>query len=139
MALCHSAAEHLTALQMCQTMQTTERGSATRTTAPHTPARRQGAKTRRTPGRTATGRRHASSDTSRSERAAQDRDRKLLLLYAADEPTKFERAAIRWLSRYLEEGKDVSLLKAHLALAALSELRSRDGDPATKLPIELER
>ena len=43
----------------------------------------------------------------------------LVVLYAEVEPAKFERAAVRWLSRYLDEGKDVSLLKAHLALAAL--------------------
>ena len=38
------------------------------------------------------------------------------------EPGKFERAAVRWLGRYLDESEDVSLLKAHLALAALSDL-----------------
>ena len=40
-------------------------------------------------------------------------------------------------SRYLDEGKDVSLLKAHLAVAALSELRSGEGDAAAKLLTEL--
>ena len=38
----------------------------------------------------------------------------LVLLYAAYEPAKLERAALRWFSRYLDEGKDVTLLKAHL-------------------------
>jgi hypothetical protein len=61
----------------------------------------------------------------------------LVVLYAEVEPAKFERAAIRWFSCHLDEGKDVSLLKAHLALAALSELRSGDGDAAAKLLIEL--
>jgi hypothetical protein len=51
----------------------------------------------------------------------------LLLLYAAHDPAKFERAAIRWLSRYLDESEGVSFLKAHLALAALSELRLSGG------------
>jgi hypothetical protein len=55
------------------------------------------------------------------------------------EPAKFERAAVRWFSRYLGEGKDVSLLKAHLALAALSDLRSREGDAAVKRLVELTR
>ena len=63
----------------------------------------------------------------------------LVVLYAEVEPAKFERAAIRWLSRYLDEGKDVSLLKAHQALAALSELRSGEGAAAAKLLIELTR
>ena len=49
------------------------------------------------------------------------------------EPAKFERAAVRWFSRYLDEGTDVSLPKAHLALAALTELRSGEVDAAAKL------
>ena len=61
----------------------------------------------------------------------------LVVLYAEVEPAKFERAAVRWFSRYLDEGEDVSLLKAHLALAALSELRSDESDAAAKLLIEL--
>ena len=35
----------------------------------------------------------------------------LLFLYAEKEPIKFERAALRWLARYVTEGKAVSLLK----------------------------
>ena len=54
----------------------------------------------------------------------------LVVLYAEVERAKFERAAVRWLGRYLDEGKDVSLLKAHVALAALSELRSSKGKAA---------
>jgi hypothetical protein len=57
----------------------------------------------------------------------------LLVLYAEVEPAKFERAAVRWFSRYLAEGKEVSLLKAHLALAALSELRAWEGTAAAEL------
>jgi len=45
------------------------------------------------------------------------------LLYAAYEPAKVERASLRWFARYLGEGKDVTLLKAQFALAALGELR----------------
>jgi hypothetical protein len=45
----------------------------------------------------------------------------LVLLYAAYEPPKLERAALRWFRRYLDE-KEPSLLSAQIALAALSEL-----------------
>jgi hypothetical protein len=48
---------------------------------------------------------------------------RLVLLYAAYEPAKVERAALRWFARYLEEGKDVVLLRAQVALAVLSDLR----------------
>ena len=60
----------------------------------------------------------------------------LVVLYAEVEPAKFERAAVRWFSRYLDEGKDVSLLKAHLALGALLDLRS-GGDSAERLLVGL--
>lgn len=40
-----------------------------------------------------------------------------VLLYAAYEPAKLERAALRWFARYLDEGRGVSPLKAQLALA----------------------
>ena len=43
----------------------------------------------------------------------------LVVLYAEVEPAKFERAAVRWFSRYLDEGTKFTLLKAHLALAAI--------------------
>jgi hypothetical protein len=46
-----------------------------------------------------------------------------VLLYAEQDPIKFEWAALRWLARYVTEGKAVSLLKAQLALSALAELR----------------
>ena len=39
---------------------------------------------------------------------------RLLFLYAEKEPIKFERAALRWLSRYVTEGK-TTLLNAQLA------------------------
>jgi hypothetical protein len=50
---------------------------------------------------------------------------------------KYERAALRWLGRYVSEGKAVSLLKAQLALAALSEMRT--DEHAAKLLTELVR
>jgi len=63
----------------------------------------------------------------------------LLLLYAEKEPAKYERAALRWFGRYVTEGKAVSLLKAQLALAALSELRAGEREAAAKLLSELAR
>jgi hypothetical protein len=57
----------------------------------------------------------------------------LLLLYAAHEPAKFERTALRWFRRYLDEGKGVTLLKAQFALAALGELRADEHGNAAKL------
>jgi len=65
---------------------------------------------------------------------------KLVLLYADREPAKFERAALRWLSRYVIEGRAPSLLKASMALAALSELRTAgERQAAAKLLAELAR
>ena len=61
----------------------------------------------------------------------------LVLLYAAYEPAKVERAALRWFSRYLDEGKGVSLLRAQLALSALAELRVGEREQAAKLLGEL--
>ena len=63
----------------------------------------------------------------------------LVLLYAAYEPQKLERAALRWFSRYLDEGKGVSLLKAQLALSALAELRVGEREAAAKMLTELVR
>jgi hypothetical protein len=64
---------------------------------------------------------------------------RLLFLYAEHDPIKFERAALRWLSRYVTEGKAVSLLKAQLALSALSELRTGSREAAATLLSELVR
>lgn len=50
---------------------------------------------------------------------------RLLFLYAEKELVKYERAALRWLARYVAEGKAVSLLKAQLAAAALAETPGR--------------
>jgi hypothetical protein len=63
----------------------------------------------------------------------------LVCLYAEADPTKYERAALRWLGRYVTEGKAVSLLKAQLALAALAELRAGEREAAAKLLTELAR
>ncbi len=68
-----------------------------------------------------------------------DQALRLLFLYAEKEPIKFDRAALRWLARYVTEGKAVSLLKAQLALAALSELRAGEREAAAKLLSELAR
>jgi hypothetical protein len=63
----------------------------------------------------------------------------LVLLYAAHEPEKVERAAPRWFRRYLDEGKGVSLLKAQFALSALAELRAGEREAAAKMLVELVR
>jgi hypothetical protein len=64
---------------------------------------------------------------------------RLLFLYAEHKPIKFERAAPRWLARYVTEGKAVSLLKAQLALSALAELRAGEREAAAKMLTELVR
>ena len=61
---------------------------------------------------------------------------RLLFLYAEKEPIKYERAALRWLARYVSDGKAVSLLKAQLALSALAEIRAGEREAATKLLVE---
>jgi hypothetical protein len=50
----------------------------------------------------------------------------LVCLYAEAEPAKFERAALRWHSRFVTEARP-SLLRAQIALAALNELRVGSG------------
>jgi hypothetical protein len=41
--------------------------------------------------------------------------------------------------RYLDEGNGVSLLKAHLALSALAELRAEEREAAAEMLMELAR
>ena len=45
----------------------------------------------------------------------------LVVLYAEVEPAKVERAAVRWLARYLGETSP-TLLQAQIGLAALTQL-----------------
>ena len=52
----------------------------------------------------------------------------LVLLYAAYEPAKLERAALRWFDCYIDEGA-VSLLKAQLALSALESFEPESARP----------
>jgi hypothetical protein len=52
----------------------------------------------------------------------------LVLLYAADGDSKFERAACRWLSRLTLEREGLTLAQAQLAAVAL---RSLEDAPAT--------
>ena len=68
-----------------------------------------------------------------------DQALRLLFLYAEKEPIKFKRAALRWLGRYVTEGRAVSLLKTQLALVALSELRAGGREHTAKLLTELVR
>jgi hypothetical protein len=63
----------------------------------------------------------------------------LVLLYAAYEPAKVQRAALRWFARYLDEAKGVTLLSAQLALSALAELRVGEQGSAAKVLTELVR
>lgn len=57
----------------------------------------------------------------------------LVLLYAAAEPAKFERAALRWHARYVAEGQGVTLMNAQIALVALAD----GGNPARALLMRL--
>jgi hypothetical protein len=58
-------------------------------------------------------------------------------VYIEKEPIKFERAALRWLARYVTKGKAVSLLKAQLALSALAALRAGEREAAAKMLTKL--
>jgi hypothetical protein len=62
---------------------------------------------------------------------------RLLFLYAEKDPLRYDRAALRWLARYVRDGKDVTLLKAQLASSALAELRGGERQHAAKLLTEL--
>jgi hypothetical protein len=59
----------------------------------------------------------------------------LVVLYAEAEPAKFERAAVRWLGKYVAESAP-SLLRAQMAVGALSELRG-GSEAAKKILAEL--
>jgi hypothetical protein len=50
-------------------------------------------------------------------RISLDEALRLLFLYAEKEPIKFERAALRWLARYVAEGKAVSFVVAMLSVS----------------------
>jgi hypothetical protein len=77
--------------------------------------------------------------TAREFALSLDEALQLVLLNAAYEPAKMERAAMRWFQRYLDEGNGVSLLNAQPALAVLAELRAGGHDSAAKLLGELAR
>jgi hypothetical protein len=55
---------------------------------------------------------------------------------AEKDPLRYERAALRWLVRYLTEIKP-TLLSAQLALSALGELRAGDSAHAARMLVEL--
>jgi hypothetical protein len=61
----------------------------------------------------------------------------LVLLYAAYEPAKLERAALRWFRRWLDDGEDVTMLNAQFVLSALAELRASEVEQSAKLLTEL--
>src|SRR5580765_59075 len=81
----------------------------------------------------------AEASAREIERLTLEEALRLLFLYAEKEPIKYERAALRWLARYVTDGKGVSLLKAQLALSALAEMRAGEREAAAKLLIELAR
>jgi hypothetical protein len=54
----------------------------------------------------------------------------LLLLLLESEPTRYERAALRWHGRYCREVTDVDLAEAQAVLACLAGLRGRRPEPA---------
>jgi hypothetical protein len=54
----------------------------------------------------------------------------LVLLYAAYQPAKVERAALRWFRRWLDEVDGVTVLRAQVVLAALGRLGGVDHDQA---------
>lgn len=58
---------------------------------------------------------------------------RLLFLYAEKDPARYDKAALRWLSMYVSEGKAVTLLKVQLAASALAELRGGERQHAAKL------
>jgi hypothetical protein len=55
---------------------------------------------------------------------------RLILLYAAYEPAKVERAAVRWFRRWLDESESVTMLTAQIAPAALARIGHSDHDQA---------
>ena len=54
----------------------------------------------------------------------------LLLLLLDAEPSRFERAALRWHGRYCREVSDVDLAEAQAVLACLAALRGSRPEPA---------
>ena len=54
----------------------------------------------------------------------------LLLLLLEPEPSRFERAALRWHGRYCREVSDVDLAEAQSVLACLTALRGSRPEPA---------
>ena len=50
----------------------------------------------------------------------------LLLLIAAQDPDRFDRAAALWHARFVIEGRTVNLVDSELVLAAVATLRYRD-------------
>jgi hypothetical protein len=61
----------------------------------------------------------------------------LVVVYARDGNAKFEKAAVRWLSRYAVEGRDVRLRDVQLAAAALASLRGLRRNRAEKMLLGL--
>jgi hypothetical protein len=54
----------------------------------------------------------------------------VVLLLLDSEPSRFERAALRWHGRYCREARDVDLAEAQAVLACLAGLRGSRPEPA---------
>jgi hypothetical protein len=54
----------------------------------------------------------------------------LLLILLESEPSRYERAALRWHGRYCQEVRDVDLIEAQAVLACLAGLRGSRAEPA---------
>jgi hypothetical protein len=63
----------------------------------------------------------------------------LTLLIAEEAPQRYERAAVRWHVRFVEEAPAISLSDSQLALAALAALPGAGGDAAAATLAHLAR
>lgn len=63
----------------------------------------------------------------------------LTLLIAEENPQRYERAALRWHSRFVEEAREITLADAALALAALGSLRGPGAGAAARTLAQLGR
>ena len=75
--------------------------------------------------------------TAREFHLSLEESLRLVFLYAAYEPAKLQRAALRWHVRYVTEAESVTLLRAQVALTALAELRTEHREAAEKLLLSL--
>lgn len=58
---------------------------------------------------------------------------RICLVLRGGDPTRYERAAVRWLGRFALEARGVTIQDLRLAAEALDELPSRAGDAMERL------